>query len=229
MAQPGKQALADTFRLRNIDKNIGIRNRPVNKTLSAALADVDKVVAAYSNMENIQATWNLLKADAEKVLLKYFNDGRLAGTKPEQAFLVQVGRETMSAADIAAKKLVVFVGVATIKPAEFEMGRIEKTCGRWLCNEADSLIQIVLANNCSKPFTPQTFARIKLEAEGQLFIMYREGKLKGTNINQAFFVKIGPETMTTADIAAHKLVLEYGIAMIRPAEFESSRLEKICK
>jgi phage tail sheath protein FI len=124
--------------------------------------------------------------------------------------------------------MIVLFGAALYKPAEFEIMRIEKKCGRWLINEADSLLQTVINTNCAKPFTPQTWARIKLEAEGQLYIMYREGKLPGAKPELAFFVKVGPETMTAADIAAHKLVLQYGIAIVKPAEFEINRLEKIC-
>jgi hypothetical protein len=103
-AQQAKQVLNDTLRIKKIEKNIEIKNKPVNKTLLAMQADIEKLVAAYSNLENTPATWVQLKTDAEKVLLKYFSNGQLAGTKPEQAFFVKVGAETMTVADIAAKK-----------------------------------------------------------------------------------------------------------------------------
>jgi phage tail sheath protein FI len=46
------------------------------------------------------------------------------GAKPEEAFFVRCDRSTMSQADIDDGRLVVEVGVAPTKPAEFVIFRI---------------------------------------------------------------------------------------------------------
>jgi hypothetical protein len=49
-----------------------------------------------------------------------WRQGALAGAKPEEAFFVNVGLgETMSADDILNGKLIVEIGMAAVRPAEF--------------------------------------------------------------------------------------------------------------
>jgi phage tail sheath protein FI len=49
------------------------------------------------------------------------------GTKPEEAFFVKCDRTTMSQDDIDNGRLIIIVGVAPVKPAEFVIIRI----GQW--------------------------------------------------------------------------------------------------
>jgi phage tail sheath protein FI len=58
-----------------------------------------------------------------------------------------------------------------------------------------------------------------------LTIKWREGALQGALPKEAFFVKVGlGETMTHDDIQNGRLVVMFGISMIKPAEFLISRL-----
>jgi phage tail sheath protein FI len=130
VAQKNTPLVKDTFQLRPIVKKImPVKNVPAtNTTINQIKLELDKLVATYSKLQNTAATWALLKADAEQVLLRYFYKGYLAGTKPAQAFFVKIGPETMTAADIAAHKMVLEYGIAIIKPAEYETGKIVKIC-----------------------------------------------------------------------------------------------------
>ena len=49
--------------------------------------------------------------------------------------------------------------------------------------------------------------------------MFRSGMLAGDTPNEAFFVNIGPSTMSQDDIMNGRLICEIGIAPSRPAEF----------
>ena len=49
----------------------------------------------------------------------------------------------------------------------------------------------------------------------------------GTKSEEAFFVKMGNETMTATDMANHKMILQVGIAPIKPADFKILVIEKI--
>lgn len=69
---------------------------------------------------NVSQTWVNLKGMIENYLTTLWNDGALAGSKPEHAFFVQVGLgQTMTSQDINEGRLIVKIGYAPSKPAEF--------------------------------------------------------------------------------------------------------------
>lgn len=65
-------------------------------------------------------TWLRVKGTITNFLTNLWRDGALVGAKPEQAFFVKVGlNETMTAQDILEGKLIVQIGAAASRPAEF--------------------------------------------------------------------------------------------------------------
>jgi len=65
-------------------------------------------------------TWSRIKILIENFLIQQWRAGALMGAKPEQAFFVQVGLgTTMTQNDINQGNLVVEIGMAVIRPAEF--------------------------------------------------------------------------------------------------------------
>lgn len=67
-----------------------------------------------------------IKSGVSTILTNVWIGRSLAGTKPDEAFFVQCGTLTMSKKDIADGRLVVLIGYAKIKPAEFETLRFER-------------------------------------------------------------------------------------------------------
>lgn len=64
--------------------------------------------------------WTKLKAMIENYLTQKWREGALTGAKPEHAFFVNVGLgKTMSAQDILEGRLIIEIGMAAVKPAEF--------------------------------------------------------------------------------------------------------------
>jgi phage tail sheath protein FI len=56
----------------------------------------------------------------ENYLFLKWRDGALAGTKPEDAYFVRVGiNKTMTPQDILEGKMIVEIGMAVARPAEF--------------------------------------------------------------------------------------------------------------
>ena len=53
-----------------------------------------------------------------------WRNGALEGTSPEEAFFVRCDRTTMTQTDIDNGRLIVAIGVAPVKPAEFVIVRI---------------------------------------------------------------------------------------------------------
>jgi uncharacterized protein len=68
---------------------------------------------------NNEATWAKVKAQVENFLMQTWKDGKLQGTKPEEAYYVKYDRATMTQNDIDAGRLIVQIGVAAVKPAGF--------------------------------------------------------------------------------------------------------------
>ncbi|MCP5519585.1 MAG: phage tail sheath subtilisin-like domain-containing protein [Verrucomicrobiales bacterium] len=64
--------------------------------------------------------WVKLKSMIENYLIEKWRDGALAGAKPEDAFFVNVGLgTTMTSVDILEGRLIIEIGMAVVRPAEF--------------------------------------------------------------------------------------------------------------
>jgi len=65
-----------------------------------------------------------VRRDASNVLTVLWRNGELRGAHPEHAYFVKCDRTTMTPNDIDNGRLIVEVGVAPVKPAEFVIIRI---------------------------------------------------------------------------------------------------------
>ncbi|WP_425636477.1 phage tail sheath C-terminal domain-containing protein [Algoriphagus yeomjeoni] len=71
-----------------------------------------------------------------------------------------------------------------------------------------------------EPNDANTWLRVKTMIENFLSNLWRDGALAGAKAEEAFFVRIGlGKTMTPLDILEGRLIVEIGIAAVRPAEF----------
>jgi uncharacterized protein len=76
-------------------------------------------------MINDVPLWNQLKASVRAFLLTTWRAGALQGATEDEAFFVRCGLgETMINTDILAGRVIVEVGVAPVRPAEFVIFRI---------------------------------------------------------------------------------------------------------
>jgi hypothetical protein len=75
---------------------------------------------------NGPALWAQVQSTVNGFLLQIWKQGFLAGSKPEEAIFVRCDQTTMPQADINGGRVIVQMGVAPLKPAEFILLRI--TC-----------------------------------------------------------------------------------------------------
>jgi uncharacterized protein len=81
---------------------------------------VKKSTERFVFESNDAKTWIRIKSMIENYLNQLWMSGALAGSTPEQAYYVSVGlNQTMSAQDILEGRLVIEVGMAAVRPAEF--------------------------------------------------------------------------------------------------------------
>jgi hypothetical protein len=71
-----------------------------------------------------------------------------------------------------------------------------------------------------EPNDANTWVKIRAMLENYLTLLWRQGALAGAKPEHAFFVKCGlGQTMTAQDILEGRLIVEIGMAAVRPAEF----------
>ncbi len=71
-----------------------------------------------------------------------------------------------------------------------------------------------------EPNDANTWVKVKGMIENFLFLQWRAGALAGAKPAQAFFVNVGlGQTMTALDILEGRMIVEIGMAVVRPAEF----------
>jgi phage tail sheath protein FI len=69
---------------------------------------------------NDATTWLKVKAMIESYLYGLWQQGALAGASPDDAYFVEVGLgKTMRSQDILEGRMIVKIGVAAVRPAEF--------------------------------------------------------------------------------------------------------------
>ena len=75
---------------------------------------------------NSEPLWATINRSVSNFLTAVWKSGALEGVKPEEAFFVKVDRTTMTQNDIDNGRLIILVGIAPVKPAEFVIFRISQ-------------------------------------------------------------------------------------------------------
>ncbi|MFT3681160.1 MAG: phage tail sheath C-terminal domain-containing protein [Ferruginibacter sp.] len=93
---------------------------PVRRLFIMVEESVKKATYQFVFEPNDANTWVRVRAMIENFLTLLWRSGALAGTKPEQAFYVKVGLgQTMSGIDILEGRMIIEIGMAAVRPAEF--------------------------------------------------------------------------------------------------------------
>jgi phage tail sheath protein FI len=103
--------------------------KPPPKPPETLQAEIERrvgvVLDSLAGEANGEPLWATVRRRIEnEILIPLWRDGRFPGTKPEQAFFVRCDRTTMTQNDLDNGRLIVLVGFAPLRPAEFEILRI---------------------------------------------------------------------------------------------------------
>jgi hypothetical protein len=90
----------------------------IDKSLTAGLSWVGQ-------RPNEDATWREVRSRIEDFMQELFRQGALQGAKAEEAFFVRCDRSTMTQTDIDNRRLIVQLGFAPVRPAEFIILRFQ--------------------------------------------------------------------------------------------------------
>lgn len=93
---------------------------PVRRLFNAAEKDIKTAMSMALFEPNSAPTWERVRGAVENYVHGLWRQGALQGDTPEQAYFVEIGLgTTMTQDDINAGKMIVKVGMAAVRPAEF--------------------------------------------------------------------------------------------------------------
>jgi phage tail sheath protein FI len=93
---------------------------PVRRLFNMVEESCKKASGQFVFEPNDANTWTKVRAMISNFLTVLWRQGALAGSKPEQAFYVACGLgTTMTALDILEGRMIVEIGMAAVRPAEF--------------------------------------------------------------------------------------------------------------
>lgn len=99
----------------------------VRRFVSIAEKSIKNAMKAYLFEPNNPTTWGLVKGGISNYLTQKWQQGALLGAKAEDSFFVRIGLgTTMSQEDVLNGKMIVEIGLAVVRPAEFIILRIEQ-------------------------------------------------------------------------------------------------------
>lgn len=104
-----------------------LKNVSVKQQIETGL---NGIMDNYKDSPSTEATWSNIRNEVNNFLYPFFKNGKLLGAKTQEAYSINIGMQTMTAQDIAINKKILLVGLAIIKPTEFEITRIERMPGK---------------------------------------------------------------------------------------------------
>ncbi len=86
---------------------------------------ITKAIGHFTVEPNDATTWVTVQAMIENFLATQWRAGALQGAKPEQAYYVRLGLgQTMTSRDVLEGRMIIEIGLAAVRPAEFSILRI---------------------------------------------------------------------------------------------------------
>ncbi|WP_421943824.1 phage tail sheath family protein [Pedobacter sp.] len=99
---------------------------PVRRFFNFVEDSIKKGIESFVFEPNDANSWVRIKTICENFLIQLWRNGALQGIKPEHAFYIKIGLgETMTARDILEGKMIVEIGLAPVRTAEFIIMRME--------------------------------------------------------------------------------------------------------
>ena len=102
----------------------------VRRLFSTVERDVQDALRVAIFEPNSQPTWMSVRSAISHYLHRLWKDGALAGATPAEAYFVRVGlHETMTEEDVNNGRMLVSIGLAAVRPAEFIVLQLTQDMG----------------------------------------------------------------------------------------------------
>jgi hypothetical protein len=172
------------------------------------------VAGVYAAVDRTRGVWkapaNVSLADVSGVAVKVNDQGQ------EDLNVTSTGKSVNAIRVFAGKGCLIW-GARTLAGNDNEWRYVPV---RRFFNMAEESIKKASEPFVFEPNDRGTWVRVRAMIENFLTVQWRQGALAGAVPPQAFFVKVGlGETMTSQDILEGRMIIEVGMAVVRPAEF----------
>lgn len=178
------------------------------------------VVGIYARVDRERGVW---KAPANIVVNGIAGLGATYTSRELDAFNVDVvaGKSINPIRQVSGKGWLL-LGGRTLAGNDNEWRYVSV---RRFFNMVEESLRKSAARYVFEPNDANTWGKVRAMIENYLVLKWRDGALAGSRADQAFFVKCGlNETMTAQDVLDGRLIIEVGLAVVRPAEFIIFRL-----
>lgn len=187
------------------------------KTLAAKASIVPPsgaIAGVYAQNDNFTGVW---KAPANMSIASVKGVSRLINNQVQDGMNVHSTGKSVNAIRAFSGKGILVWGARTLKGNDNEWRYIPV---RRLFNYVEESVQESTEWAVFSPNTQNTWTKIKCQIENFLTNIWRAGGLAGATPDQAFYVNCGLNvTMDVQDILEGRLIVEIGMAAVRPAEF----------
>ena len=97
------------------------------RQLAAVQRDIERDIQWVVFEVNDEALWAKVRLEVSAFLTNQWQNGALQGASADQAFFVRCDMTTMTHYDIEHNQLIILIGLALLKPAEFTTLRITQS------------------------------------------------------------------------------------------------------
>jgi len=186
--------------------------RDLEMLLPAAAA----VVGVYARVDESRGVW---KAPANEIINNTTRTKTLITNEEQKGLNVdaQEGKSVNVIRSFPGKGQAIIWGARTLAGNDNEWRYVPV---RRYFNMVEESVKNATGQFVFEPNDENTWVRVKSMIANYLTQQWKAGALQGASVKEAFFVHIGlGETMTELDLWEGRLIIEIGMAVVRPAEF----------
>lgn len=210
-----------TFDGLKLDAVIGINTARSNEIkekialLPMTLPPSSTIAGIYARVDNNRGVW---KAPANVSLNNVIKPSvDISGNDQESLNIDVIAGKSINAIRSFIGKGVLVWGARTLTGNDNEWRYISV---RRFFNMAEESIKKALDQFVFDPNDRNTWVSVRAMIEHFLTNLWRAGALAGAKIDDAFFVRVGlGESMTAQDVLEGNMIIDIGMAAVRPAEF----------
>lgn len=184
--------------------------------LEMILPSSPAVAGVYAQVDNTRGVW---KAPAN-VNINYVTAPDITVTQDEQKDLnvdVKAGKSVNVIRNFPGRGPAIIWGARTLAGNDNEWRYVPV---RRFFNMVEESTKNATEQFVFEPNDLNTWTRVKSMIINYLTQQWKAGALQGTTTQEAFYVHVGlNETMTNLDILEGRMIVEIGMAVVRPAEF----------
>lgn len=202
--------------LEGIDNALFNQVRAAINRIDVLLPASSAVVGKYADVDTNRGVW---KAPANINLVYVSKPDRLITDKEQENLNVDVkdGKSVNVIRAFTGRGNAIVWGARTLAGNDNEWRYISV---RRFFNMVEESVKNASGQFVFEPNDRNTWVLVKAMIENYLKEQWKKGALMGSSEQEAFFVHIGlGETMTELDIWEGRMIIEIGMAVVRPAEF----------